>query len=324
MSRESRMRLKEIEASIPNLNPKKTDWGAMSFVFVFLIYHVAWFVYYWAKVNIGSIFMAFQDPYTGEWTTKFMEAAFKNFTENGAPLMEATWNTLFLTVKDAFVLFFHLAIVYFIYKKIAGYRFFQFMFYLPAIISEVALTMAFKYFVRYDGPVGELAKILNIGLDHEGMFIDVFQTKGVAFPVLVFYGLWMGWGGNMLLLGGAMARIPIEILESARLDGVGSGRELVQMILPLLWPTVSTLFILKLTNMFGSSAGALLFCGFYADQVGANTISLYIYTALYGPGANTLQAANSVSAVGLIFTCIAVPTVMIMRWLVEKVPVVEY
>jgi hypothetical protein len=133
----------------------------------------------------------------------------------------------------------------------------------------------------------------------------------------------MGWGGNMLLLGGAMARIPIEVLESARLDGVGSGRELVQMILPLLWPTVSTLFILKLTNMFGSSAGALLFCGFYADQVGANTISLYIYTALYGPGANTLQAANSVSAVGLIFTCIAVPTVMIMRWLVEKVPVVE-
>ena len=76
--------------------------------------------------------------------------------------------------------------------------------------------------------------------------------------------------------------------------------------------------------MFGSSAGALLFCGFYADQVGAETIGLYLYKALYGPGASLDVAKHSVSAVGLIFTCIAVPIVMTVRWLVEKVPVVEY
>ncbi len=324
MSRAEKLRLKEVEASIPNLNPKKTDWSALAFVFVFLIYHVAWFVYYWAKVNIGSIFMAFQDPYTGDWTMKYMEAAWKSLTGERGTLGSATVNTLFLTVKDAVMLFFHLAIVYFIYKKIKGYRFFQFMFYLPAVISEVALTMAFKYFVRFDGPIAEIAKALNIGLDDQGEFIRVFETKGVAFPVIVFYGIWMGWGGNMLLLGGALARIPVEILESARLDGVGTGRELTQMILPLVWPTLSTLFILKLTSMFASSSSSLLFCGFYSDQVGASTVGLYIYTALYGPGGNTLSAQNQVSAVGLIFTCIAVPVVMGLRWLVERVPVVEY
>ena len=40
-----------------------------------------------------------------------------------------------------------------------------------------------------------------------------------------------------------MERIPQEVIEAAKLDGVGVGRELFGIILPMIWPTISTLLI---------------------------------------------------------------------------------
>ncbi|MFR6641461.1 MAG: hypothetical protein ACLUSP_09190 [Christensenellales bacterium] len=38
-----------------------------------------------------------------------------------------------------------------------------------------------------------------------------------------------------------MARVPDSVLEAAKLDGCKPFREIVQLILPLIWPTLSTL-----------------------------------------------------------------------------------
>ena len=123
----------------------------------------------------------------------------------------------------------------------------------------------------------------------------------------------------MILLGGALARVPLEVVESARLDGVGSGKELVSIILPLVWPTMSTLFLLKLTTMFTAQGPALVFFGNDAMGHKAGNIAFYIF---YYSVAD--RNDNMVSAAGLIFTSLGVPLVMFLRWLVEKVPVVEY
>ena len=122
----------------------------------------------------------------------------------------------------------------------------------------------------------------------------------------------------MLLLGGALARVPIEILESARLDGIKPWQELVYMILPLIWSTLSTLLILNMTSLFLADGPILLFTmGKYKTA----TIGYWIFDKVYYLG---VGAYNSVSAAGLIFTIIGTPIILFVKYLIERVPVVEY
>lgn len=306
-------------ATLPSVNKKKTDWSAVIFIVSFLSVHIIWFLIYWAFVNINSFFLAFKDI-NGNFTTKYVVEVLKDlFTEKAltSNLGRCVINTFIFALRDALFIFFHLAIAYFFYKKIAGYRAFQIIFYLPGIISEVALAMAFKHFVGDKGPIVEM--LMNAGIITEAPHLLITKVDDRAFWTMLFYTIWLGWGGNMLLLGGALARVPLEVVESARLDGVGSGKELVSIILPLVWPTMSTLFLLKLTSMFTASGPALVLIGNDAMNQGAGNIAFYIfYYAVID------RNDSMVSAAGLVFTTIGVPLVMFLRWLVEKVPVVEY
>ena len=120
-----------------------------------------------------------------------------------------------------------------------------------------------------------------------------------------------------------MSRIPVEVLESARLDGCSSFKELIFLILPMIWSSVSTLVIFILTGIFNASGPILLF---HPDG-GYNTMTLsfWIYQQVYGGG--TYGGTGNyglVSCAGLIFTCIGVPFILLVRRLIEKIPAVEY
>ena len=122
----------------------------------------------------------------------------------------------------------------------------------------------------------------------------------------------------MLLLGGALARVPLEILESARLDGISPAKELIYMILPLIWSTLSTLLILSMTSLFIADGPILLFT---RGKFQTATIGYWIFDKVYFQG---VGAYNAVAAAGLVFTVIGAPVILFVKWLIEKVPVVEY
>ena len=106
------------------------------------------------------------------------------------------------------------------------------------------------------------------------------------------------------------------IRDRAKLDGCGPGRELVSLIIPLLWPTISTQVILQLTGLFGSSGPILLFTqGAYETT----TLAYWIFDSIY-----TYGNYNAVSAAGLCCTVVGVPIILGIRWLIERIPAVEY
>ncbi len=305
-------------ATLPSVNKKKTDWSGVFFIVSFLFVHIAWFIIYWAFVNINSLLMAFQDPIDGSWSTENVISIWNDITGQGAGSLGLSMrNTFIFAIRDVIFIFFHLAICYFLYKKIKGYRAFQIILYLPGILSSVAMATAFKYFIQSDGPIGQVLKLVGM-VDEYGTPFTLLRRTDTAFGTVLFYTIWMGWGGNMLLLCGALARVPVEVLESARLDGVGSGRELFQIILPLVWPTMSTLFLLKMTTIFTASGPVLILTNGAYDT---SNLAFWIYERVtkYGTAGQYF-----VSAAGFIFTCVGVPLVMFLRWLVERVPVVEY
>ena len=117
-----------------------------------------------------------------------------------------------------------------------------------------------------------------------------------------------------------------EIMEAAKIDGVSPLCELTAFILPLIWPTLSTMLIFQLTSFFTASGPILLFQpnGDYRTM----TISFWIFKQVYGGGLPTASLSsgqiNLISCTGLCFTAVGMPVILCVRRLLEKVPAVEY
>lgn len=286
------------------------------FVITILIVPLIIFINGWVFVNFNSVLMAFQLP-SGEWSLDSIRTVFEGFKgttlDKDFAISTALKNTGLWFLKAVVMLPFQLLIAYFLYKKIRGYKTFQVILYLPSIVSAVAMASMFSEFVAPNGPLGVILK--KLGVDPVPKFL---ADSDYAMITLMLYSTWLGWGGNMLLLGGALARIPLEVLESARLDGAGTFREFTTFIIPLVWGTMSTLLILTMTNILNEVGPVMLFTkGDYQTA----TMGYWIY---YKVSVGGVSAYNEVAATGLFLTIVVVPVVMFVRWLIEKVPVVDY
>lgn len=282
------------------------------FIVAMLIIPIVHWIIFWFIVNFNSILMAFQLP-TGEWSLESLKSVFTALGEDDSELSIAFSNTMKYFVKGVIMLFFNLIVSYLLYRKVRGYRTFQVIFYLPSVISGVAISAVFSNFITPNGPLGVLLKQLGMTDVPEFLADSRYATK-----TLMLYTIWLGWGGNMLLFGGALARIPLELIEAGRLDGMGMFTEFTKIVFPLVWTTMSTLLILTITGIFGADGPILLFT---QGNFKTTTLGYWIFDKIKYKG---VSAYNQVAAMGLVFTAIGVPIAMTAKWLIEKIPTVDY
>ena len=277
-------------------------------------------IIFWLSVNVSSFVLAFQDN-TGEWSLINFTLFWDQLTSPyGDTVGMAILNTLKYFAVNLLLIFpLTLVMSYFIYKRVAGYRVFRVIFFLPAIISGIVLVSVYSNMISPTGPIGALLEAMGVQMPEEGYLLN----PDTATPAILLYCVWTGFTTNLIIISSAMSRIPVEVLESARLDGCSSFKELIFLILPMIWSSVSTLVIFILTGIFNASGPILLF---HPDG-GYNTMTLsfWIYQQVYGGGAyGGTGNYGLVSCAGLIFTCIGVPFILLVRRLIEKIPAVEY
>ena len=283
---------------------------------------ISWVVFYW-YVNFSSFVGAFQDITTGEWSFQNFEKVWESIfypppALGRDSLAVAFGNTVKYFMVEIFVKYpIQLFVCYFLYKQIWGFKFFRYVFYFPAIISGVALINIYIAVIAPTGPLAELLKVFGVTMP------ELLGNPETATGAVIGYVIWTCVCGHMLLLCGAMNRIPIEVLEAARLDGVKPLREFFNLILPLIWPTLSTLLILTCTG-FLSSSGPLLLFGLDSYTMGTTTVSYWIFQKVYMNGTLNDTNYNLVSAAGLMLTAVAVPIILAIRKLLDLVPQVEY
>ncbi len=292
-------------------------------LFVLLTIPVIHWLVFWFYINIQTIVLAFLDTREGTFTfANFGEIWDKIIhpTSSANSVGTALINTLRYFSVSIFVnMPICLVIAYFFYKRIMGYKFFRIVFYLPAIISSMVLVTAYKEFIDPLGPVGKIIELFG-GKPNPKSLLEREET--VTSTIMVYYIL-TSFTTNVLLFQGAMSRVPIEVIEAAKMDGCGPARELISIIFPIIWPTFSTQLIFAFSGIFNSSGPILLFTN---GDMGTTTVSFWIFRQVYGAdgGYGGTGDYNLVSAAGLIFTLVGFPIVMLTRWLVGKVEVVEY
>jgi ABC-type sugar transport system permease subunit len=128
---------------------------------------------------------------------------------------------------------------------------------------------------------------------------------------ILFYTVWTGFGGNIVMLTGAIHRIPEDVIEYGKLEGISMTRELFSIVIPLMWPTISMTIVTSFAGIFGATGSILLFTP-NLDQT--FTFGYWIYDQV-----RRYQSYYIPSALGLIFTVIAYPLCLLVRKLVTSI-----
>lgn len=278
------------------------------FFMVMIIIPIIHFCIFWIGVNINSFALAFKGK-SGP-TLDYFKLFFQELSGSGAnnKLLESIGNTLIIFVLNILILLpVSVLFSYFLYKKIICYKYFRIVFFLPSIISSVVLVTLYKEIMM--GPVSEIIMKIT-GAPTSILFFD---STRLAFKSVLIYLIWLGLAGNMVIYSGTMSRIPGEIVESAKLDGIGYFGELIHIVVPLMWPTLSVIVLLAVVGIFTADGPILLMT---QGQYGTSTLGYWFYD-------KTIQSANLSygAAVGLCFTFVSIPITLISRWLVNKIDV---
>ncbi|MBQ6922654.1 MAG: sugar ABC transporter permease, partial [Clostridia bacterium] len=293
------------------------------FIFSIIIVQIIGFFVFYVYCNFKSFVMAFQlkDFHSAEQTTYWTFQNFVNmwnefFVQDNGALMEAFKNTMiFFVLSNVFILW-GFCTSYFIYKKVWGYKMFRILLFIPAVLSSVVWSNIFINVVGIEGPVAKLVQVFG-GLEEVP---ELLTNSDYALKTVIGYSVWFAIGTDFVLLTGSFARIPQSLIEVGKLEGIKWGNELIRVVTPLVWPTLSTLLILNLTTLFLSSGNILLLTN---GEYGTMTLSHFLFTRVYGIP-ETSNSFNYASAIGLVLTVLTLPLVFLARYLANKVEEVTY
>lgn len=291
------------------------------FVLCMLAVPLANFLVFWLWPNFRSILIAFEVPTIEGFTLFNFERYFKELFD------PVTGPTMWKEIDNSFIMFFvgtfvNLPLVlfmsYIMFKKVAGYKVFRVLFYLPSIIGGTVMSQIYKSMLMVDGPIDQVLAWLHVPLSETTQFTGLIGSPETGMLMMIIYTLWTGVGTNMIMFTGAMNRVPQDIFESARIDGVGFFREFFNIILPLIWPTVTTMVVFSMVGIFSNAGIVMLLC---PDNSSCWNVGYRIlrYTLGANETVTKIDGFNYPAAVGLIFTLVNLPLVFGIKALCDKI-----
>ncbi len=208
---------------------------------------------------------------------------------------------------------------YYIFKEYAMSNLFKVFLFLPNIVATIIFVTIYKYLCNnaYISLMNSLGASAPIGL---------LEDPDVGYWVLVLFNVWLGFGTTVLMMSGAMGGINESCIESAKLDGVNSIQEFIFIVVPLIYPTLSTFIVVSFTGLFTNTMHAVGFFD-YSTNIAPTHLQTYGYRffldvrhAAYTEGVvmNGGLTMSQLSAIGLVFTVVTYTIVMTVKKLLKK------
>ncbi|NLK75598.1 MAG: sugar ABC transporter permease [Clostridiales bacterium] len=179
---------------------------------------------------------------------------------------------------------------------------------LPHFISLVVICSMIREFVKSDGIITELL----MALGYTGG--DLLSKSELFVPIYVISDIWqdVGWGSIIYLA--AITGIHQELYEAARVDGAGRFRQVLNITLPGIAPTIIILFIMRMGRVMNVGYEKIILLyneGIYSTS---DVISTYVYRM----GLVNRQYSFS-AAVGLFNSLVNFSLVVLTNWMSRKV-----
>ena len=292
------------------------------FYVVMLALPVLQFLIFYVGVNFNSFLLMFQkfdDTATDPWKRfVFLDGAhiFQNFVNvfhdfANEPVFDYALTNSLISYFVSLIAGTGLAIIfsYYVYKKFPLHGLVKVVLFAPSIISGMVLVQTYNEFVN--GVVQTIYEMIT-GADQE-LLISAYASP-TTFDLVLFYCIWVGFGGSILLYVGAMNNIPDSVSEACQLDGANLFQEMIYIVLPLIYPTFVTFIVAGVGGIFTGQMALYTFFGPKADA-SLQTFGYYLFnrTKMAGP-----SDYPELATIGLLMTAVAAPLTFLVKWLLEK------
>lgn len=123
-------------------------------------------------------------------------------------------------------------------KEFKGRSFFRTLYFLPAVLSMITVSLVFKQVFFYVLPA--IGKALGI----EALSTNILASKQNAIYGVLFVHLWQGVALPTLLFLAGLQTIPTELYEAAAIDGANGWQQFKHITVAYLIPTLSVVLVL--------------------------------------------------------------------------------
>jgi multiple sugar transport system permease protein len=201
--------------------------------YLFILPWIIGFLVFTLGPLVFSLVMSFFNwPIAGEPQFIGLNNFIKMFTDDAQ-----FYDSLVITFKFALIfvplnLIIALVLSLLITQPVKGVKIFRTIFYLPAVVSGVAVSIIWGWI--FNSEFGVLNHLLSlVGIDGPDWLID----PKWAIVTIVITSAW-GVGTMMLIFYTDIKSIPPELYEAASMDGAGPIRQFINITIPTITPTI--------------------------------------------------------------------------------------
>nr|WP_234819197.1 sugar ABC transporter permease [Sinorhizobium meliloti] len=292
------------EPKVDVVRRRRANAGRHLAPFLFISPWILGFLFFTLGPLCFSLTMSFFDwPVVGERTFVGLDNYRSMFMED-PQFRESLWITVkFAAIYVPFNIVMSLLLALLLHHATFASGFFRTVFYLPSVISGVALVTIWSWI--YSREYGLLNFMLSlVGIDGPNWLGD----PSLALVAIIVASLW-GLGGTMLILLTGLKAIPKELYEAATVSGVPGWAQMLFITLPMLGPMLIFTFITSIISAFQQLTIALLLTK--GGPLGSTYFfAMYIYDNAFKYFDMGYAAAGS----WVMFAIVLTLSLIVMRW----------
>ncbi|MPZ94878.1 MAG: ABC transporter permease subunit [Propionibacteriales bacterium] len=186
-----------------------------------------------------------------------------------------------------------------LHRRRFGKRLFQTLYTLPYMVSPIVVGYLWLLLLRPQfGALNVLFE--NIGFDF--LARPWLGDPDTALPVVILINAWQWLGFPMLLFGAALAGIPDEYDDAARVDGATGWRAFRYVTLPLLTPAIGTVTVLTFIGNFNEFSLVYAVGGSQGNPAfSTDVLGLLFYRTAFEGGLNAIGRSSALAVLMFVF-----------------------
>jgi len=187
--------------------------------------------------------------------------------------------------------------------KIKGMGIFRTLFYLPSVITGVAIAVVWMWVYQPD------FGILNYFLGFLGIHgIDWLGNPKIAIFSLIAVGVWGGSGTQIVIYLAGLQNISPQLYEAASIDGATKFDQFWAVTLPMLSPTIFFNLIMGIIGAFRTFTQA-----YVMTNGGPSDSTMFYALYLYNKAFRDMQMGYASGLSWILFIVIACFTMLVFR-----------
>jgi raffinose/stachyose/melibiose transport system permease protein len=206
-----------------------------------------------------------------------------------------------------------LALAIALHSALATRNLLRTLFFAPALLPPVIIAFLWQFILTPGGPLNEALRSLGLGFLAQNWLGNSDIALGTVIGVII----WQNIGITMVIYVAGLQGVPVELHESAQLDGATWWQRLRHVTIPLLIPATTIILSLTLINSLKLFDQVFVMTG-GGPGYATETLSVIMYKEAFVSGSYGYSTAIALVLTMLVFAFAMIQLKVLRRFEVEQ------